>query len=513
MTIIDKIAKLINDGSGRVLAQTRWSTENKALAARVAMYRQYMDGDQDSGLNEQMRQLLNLKEGQDFNYNKCSDAVETITNRLQVLSMSADGVGGEAGAERANKWASDLLDWNYFDSLQIEVYDDAYRDGDGYLMVSWDNEARKPVFTREPAFDGESGMLVLHNRADPAVIEVAIKVWNETLDENKDVTRVNLYYADRVEKYIVREGQSEQYIDPDEPEVWPLPWVNPRTRAPIGVPVVQFPARGQGQQKDAHGMSKLKNIVPLQHGLNVTMHSMVGTALLGAFPVNVIIGYPAPAKVLPGMFYEIVPTDASGKTMRPGEEVANWLKSIRLDQIKGAALTPFIDTIMWFDNAISKTAHIPDPEGANISGEALKQRETNLLGEIRRAHIVLGNAWERVLRLAAAVQDAYGSEAAPVVQRWRAVWKDAQTRSETEKAQIINLVSKHLEGSDEIINQVGALLGLSEERIAEIKDQIEGSRDAQINALINQMPGFGSPAAQNGSITAAVGNGAVEPAL
>jgi hypothetical protein len=406
-----------------------------------------------------MRQLLNLKEGQDFNYNKCSDAVETITNRLQVLSMSADGVVGEAGAERANKWASDLLDWNYFDSLQIEVYDDAYRDGDGYLMVSWDNEARKPVFTREPAFDGESGMLVLHNRADPAVIEVAIKVWNETLDENKDVTRVNLYYADRVEKYIVREGQSERYIDPDEPEVWPLPWVNPRTRAPIGVPVVQFPARGQGQQKDAHGMSKLKNIVPLQHGLNVTMHSMVGTAL-----------------------------------------------------------TPFIDTIMWFDNAISKTAHIPDPEGANISGEALKQRETNLLGEIRRAHIVLGNAWERVLRLAAAVQDAYGSEAAPVVQRWRAVWKDAQTRSETERAQIINLVSKHLEGSDEIINQVGALLGLSEERIAEIKDQIEGTRDAQINALINQMPGFGSPAAVRdapgaNSVPRALVNGAVEPAL
>lgn len=484
MALLQTIADIVNQSAGKTLVQDKWQRDNAAIAEEVATHRRYLEGDQDSGLNAEMRALLNLTDRQDFNFNQCTAAVETLTNRLQVVSVVADGAGGDA-----DTWAADLLEWNFYDQLQSDLYDAVYRDGDSYVMVGWDEGEQMPVLTHELAFDGAAGMVVIHNRFDPSIIECAVKVWAETLDAQNDVHRVNVYFPDRVEKYVVNSGVAERYVDPEQPDQWPLPFVD-RSGAPIGVPVVQFPARAMGV--DGHGVSRLRDVVPLQHGLNVTMHSMVATGLLGAFPINVLIGYEAPKKVQPGMFWEIVPRDRDGKVIPPGEDVTRWLASIRLEQITGAVLTPFIDMIRFFTESVQRVANIPDYSGASQSGEALKQRESMLLGDIRRAHVTLGGAWERLLTLAAKVQNAYGSKQAPTPRRWRVNWKAAEVRNDMERAAIIERVAKHLEGSDEVVNQIGALLELDDARIGEIKAQMEESKSGALNAVLARMPGYGA---------------------
>jgi hypothetical protein len=426
--------------------------------------------------------------------------VNTLANRLEVISIAADpgkkseGDSGSAGStsasgsgkKTAETWASELLEWNDFDGLQINLYDAAIRDGDGYLMVGWDADEGMPVLTHELAFDGINGMLVIHNRYDDSIIDIAIKVWSETLNATTDIQRVNVYYPDRVEKYVVKNSGYEPFDDPAQPGVFPLPFVD-RQGKPIGVPVVQFPNRSI--QSGGYGVSKLRDVVPLQHALNVTMHSMVGTGLLGAFPINVFIGYDAPETVEPGMFYAIRPTK-DGKVMPPSIETAEWLKTIRIEQIKGAALTDYIKMVELFERTIEKVATIPNYNaGANQSGESMKQRESELLAEVRRAHVVFGGAWNRVLLLAAVVQNAYGSPA-PTVRRWRVIWKSGETRNDVERAQVLNGVAKYLEGSDEIIQQVGALLDLPKDRIEEIKKQIAEQKQNNARMLMDRMPGF-----------------------
>jgi hypothetical protein len=493
-TILKTIVDIVNEGKDITPAQQKWRDENEKRSKEVALYRRYIEGDQDSGLNEKMRKLLNLDSKQDFNFNQCGTAVATLSNRLEVISVAADlgrSAPGGASIETADSWASEVLQWNEFDGLQIDLYDAAIRDGDGYIMIGWDEDEKMPVLTHELAFDGTNGMLVIHNRYDAAIIDIAVKIWSETVDATTDVQRVNVYYPDRVEKYVVKQGGYAVYDDPAQPGMFPLPWVDRQGKS-IGVPIVQFPNRSI--QKGGHGVSKLRDVVPLQHALNVTMHSMVGTGLLGAFPINVFIGYTAPSVVEPGMFYEIAPTDANKKVMPPSADLAEWLKAIRIEQIKGASLTDYIKMVELFERVIEKVANIPNySQGANASGESMKQRESELLAEVRRAHVVFGAAWHRVLQLAAAVQNAYGSPA-PQVRRWRANWKSGETRNDVERSQVLSAVSKHLEGSDEMVRQIGALLDLSAERIEEIKAQMDSNRRSVTETLMNRMPGFGGSA-------------------
>lgn len=481
---LDAVIKILNETNPDKPAQEKWRLEEIERSKNVAKYRRYILGDQDSGLNDRMRKLLNLEQGQDFNFNNCAKAVHSISDRLQVIDVIGD-VGRKAPnrtgqAEASKLWVSEIRDWNYFDDLQVQLYEAVFRDDVSYVMVGWDDVEQMPVLTLEKAFDGTAGMLVISNRKDESIIDLAIKVWHETLDASNDLMRVNFYYPDRVEKYKVVNNAFEPYSDPDRPNEPVQPWTD-RQGAAIGVPVIRF-----------NGTNKLRDIVPLQHGINAIIHSMVGTAMLGAFPINVVFGFSAPENVEPGLWIEIVPKDKDGKRMTPTPELAEYFKMMRVDQLKSAGMTEYISTIKFFENAIEKVGNIPNNnQGANESGESRKQRESDLLAECRRAQVWLGNSWEQVFQTAAAVQTAYG-DAAPVVRRWRVIWKDPQTRNDLEQAQVLTALAKYFEGSDEMLRQSAALLDLTPERVEEIKQEQEKNKSAMTETILARMPGYGT---------------------
>lgn len=487
-TILDAVAAEINKRLEVPLAQDKWKNDNATLAAEVKRYRDYVAGKQDTGLNDRMRKMLNLQPDQHFNLNRCPEVVETLANRLQVTRMRAIMAAGVSD-KVLNDWLSEVMEYNYFDALQLDTHDAALRDGDSYVMNGWDEAAQLPVLTIEPAFDGVTGMLVVQNPRDATVIEAAAKIWTEAISTTEDMTRINIYLPGAVHKLQQVKGSITPYLE-DGSTDGIYPWVNGKNQ-PIGVPVVQFPARGFGTT--GHGKSKLKDVLPLQHGLNATMHSMVGVDLLSAFPINIMIGWNAPTTVEPGMFYEIVPTDAEGKRMKPSAEVAEWLKTIKIHTIQGAVLTEFIATVKFFEQAIDQVGNIPNyRSGSTESGEALKQREAALLGEVRRCHVSFGNAWRRVFELAVEIATVFGSKAPTAPQRWQVDWLTGETRSRLEQAQVISAVSKYLDGTDELIKQAGELLELSPERIDELIEQKEKSKEAGLQAMINQtMPNFG----------------------
>lgn len=481
---LDDVIKILNETNPSKPAQEKWRLEEIDRAKHVAKYRRYMLGDQDSGLNDRMRKLLNLEYGQDFNFNNCAKAVHNTSDRLQVVDIIGD-VGRKSPdrarqGEASKAWVSELRDWNYFDDLQVQLYEAVFRDDVSYIMVGWHDEEQIPVLTLEKAFDGTDGMLVISNRKDETIIDVAIKVWHETLDSTNDFMRVNVYYPDRVEKYKVVNNAVEVYTDPDRADEPAQMWVD-RQGQPIGVPIIRF-----------NGTNKLRDIVPLQHGINAIIHSMVGTAMLGAFPVRFTFGFQAPDKIEPGLFVEIVPRDKTGERMTPTPELAEYFKMMRVDSMPAAGMMEYISTIKFFENAIEKVGNIPNAnQGANESGESRKQRESDLLAECRRAQVWLGNSWEQVFQTAAAVQTAYG-DAAPIVRRWRVIWKDPQTRNDLEQAQVLSAVAKYFEGSDEMLRQSAQLLGLTPERIEEIKAEQEKNKASMTESILARMPTFGN---------------------
>lgn len=444
-----------------------WVSEQSDIAAKIALFRAYADGDHRSDLTAEMQSLLRI--GTDatldaFNDNYMDIIVQTMVDRLNVRAIEADT---DAGSE----WADGVLDANRFDGIQQDVHQAAVRDGHTYLMVSYDNDADALVLTPEPAFDGSYGMLSIHNETGSTIPDVAIKVWATTTASLADTVRLNVYYPDRIEKWVST-GSGGLGRFEVEGEAWPAPWVD-RAGQPLGVPVVKFANRPETYTDQ--GRSEIEDAIPLQDALNRTLYSMVMAAELSAFQIRYLFGMKPPAAVTPGMWiYSDVPLDTSEQALSIGV-------------LPVGDLSQYINMAQWLCGEMGKITRTPSPEfmgSSDASGEALKQREIGLLGKVRRFQVKGGNAWEDVMHTAHAIQSAYGSAKPPAVERFMCRWADAELRND---AVVIDNALKVADrvGQREFLRLIAPVYGWDENKI----DQIMTEKAQEAVASLAMLPG------------------------
>ena len=480
-----------------------WITDQDTRAQKVSLYRDYVEGDHDIYLTERMKKQLNLMDGARTVHNTLNDnymdvVVQTMVDRLEVTGLDAitdsanSGAGGtditpaQEGAtqpETAPKstpiedWLEQIMQYNRFDGLQIGVHEAAIRDGDTFLMVYWDNDAKAVRFSHEPAFDGNEGMLAIYKTASAQLPEACVKIWSEG-----DDTRLNIYYADRVEKYIVK-GTTDKVagtptpFDGDGDEDGVARWTNASGEG-IGLPVIHFRNRGKGYKQG--GESEIANAIPLQDALNRLMYSTIMAAELTAFQLRYAIGFDPPPNVAPGDWVTIKDPPAKDDRVETGT-------------YEQGELVPYLDTMRHLALEIGKITRTPAPEfmGADSSsGEALKQREIGLLGKVRRFQVTIGNAWEDVFEIAHHIQTAFGQEKPPDYSRLNTQWRDAEIRNDETTIKNIMLVADKI-GEKETLRQIGQVFGWDEAKIDELISEKKQDRTDNIAQLTNELtPNF-----------------------
>lgn len=388
-----------------------WAADQAARAAKVKLFREYAEGDHRAELTPEMAKMLRVDRNSStrFNDNYMDIVISTMGDRLTLTGFETD-------VDAATAWAMGLCEANRFDALQGDTTIAALRDADTYLMASWDNDEKRVVWTHEPAYDGSSGMLVHHDARGR--VQVALKVWQESRETLGDTTRVTVYYADRIERYISgADGGLMRYEEPGQPWPAPLLW----NGQPVGVPVVHIPNRGSSY--DPYGMSEIENAIPLQDALNRTLYSMVMTAELTGFGVRWAKGFKPPAGIMPGTWIVIGADGGLDK-----DQVAD------VGMLPQGEIMPYIQQAQWLTAEIGKITRTPAPEfmgSDNASGESLKQREIGLLGKVRRFQVNAGNRWEDFVRLSWRMQAAFGSPP-PEFKTIRAVWDEAELRNDKE---------------------------------------------------------------------------------
>lgn len=441
------------------LARDAWITDNRMRGEKVARFRRYVDGDFDASMTREMQEMLRIKRGGEFGANYCDMVVQTMADRLRVIGIVAD-------APAATTWGENVLNWNRFDGLQMDVHDSAIRDGDSYVMVSYDNAAQMPVLTHELAFDGVEGILVVHDRGDTGVIACAIKIWQVTRAHFADTLRVNFYYADRIERYLMPNsgvGLLMPFSADGQPAV--LDWTLP-DGSPIGVPIVQFSNRKRGDT--GYGLSEIENAIPLQDALNRTLHSMVMAAELSAFQVRYVVGFKPPAAIVPGMMMSVNagsdPTTGQPKT--PSEGQIKWFDSIRVGAFEQGEIGPFIEQAQFLIDQIRTTTRTPNPEalGSGVSGESRKQAEIGLIGKCQRFQVKAGNSWENMMALAARTQMAFGAVRPPEATRWDCRWKPAELRDDAVMVDTVLKLREYL-SPQVVLRLTAGATGLSEDEI------------------------------------------------
>jgi hypothetical protein len=448
----------------KTLVRDEWLTETDDWGDRVKLFRDYYDGNHRSKLTGNMKRMLRISgDAHDqFNENYCGLVVDTYADRLLVERMQGD-------SDEATDWATELMDANRFDGLQMDIHEATIRDGDTFVLLEYDNETDRVVFSHEPCWDGETGMIAVYDRRLKNIL-IAVKVWYEGLD---DARRVNFYYPDRVEKYICDESGygMQPYVDDSTDERGIAEWL------PGVVPVIHY--RNRMRTMTQYGISELASVVPLQDALNRGLMSMVMTAELTAFLIRVAKGFEPPAEVSPGMWITI------GAEGLSNDQVADAFT------LEPGGIVPFIDQANHLIEQIATISRTPLPTtlgGDSASGEALKQRESGLLAKVRKAQVKVGNAHEDLMRMAVVLHNTFSGTRAPV-SNWRCVWRDAQVRNEAQMIQNA-LAVRDIVGERETLRLIAEVYGYGMGKQEEIQQEKQAQTAQAMSALAGSLPGF-----------------------
>lgn len=276
-----------------------WAVEDiKARAETIGLYRRYYDGLHrmpwaTPKWNVAFRELF-LR----FRDNLCARVIDSKADRLQLEGITAgDGDGDQAlNAAIETVWQREMLE-----TRQGEIHKSALKDGDAYIIV-WPNEQNVARWFIQRG----DRMAVKYKDEPQGEIERAAKLWpvkEYTKTDQKCNWRLNIYYEDRIERFIT--GQEHVSTDvPEKPEKWeefvpaqsedyedddegaPQPgYVVPNDFQ--RVPVFPFP---NNADTNSYGRSELKDVIPIQDALNKSVANMLVAGEFVSWPQRYLIG-------------------------------------------------------------------------------------------------------------------------------------------------------------------------------------------------------------------------------
>lgn len=467
----------LSEARRKQLEDIRWALDTLRKRTEVAArYRGYYDGDgQPSMMDEERRREVFGHLFHAFRLNLCTPVVDALADRLQISGFSeeragvGESAGDQAGEESANTPGSapaessarsgdreDPADvvWrrNRMHAQAGRVHQESIACGDSYVIVWPDGDGRATLYVQS-AHDA----CVRYSKDLPGEIIMAAKRW--TLPDGS--RRLNLYYRDRLEKYMApgNESKDEPKADSyqmhaDEAEVWPLP--NEWDR----VPVFHF---ANNAPLGDFGASELREAVSVQDMVNKSVLDVLVGSEFQAFRQRYAIGLEVPIDPVTGApKKDALRAGAERLLLFAGEDV-------KVGEFGAMDLTQVIE--LWRQGAVAMAQVTGTPvhhfvmATGLVSGESQKTAEGRLDTKVKDRTRDFGEAWARVMALAVLIDTgrdiSYGTN-----------WADTKPRNEKEAWEVAE-IKKSLGVSE---RQLLSELGYTPE-------QIEGfARDAPLSA-------------------------------
>lgn len=490
------------------IAYLSWlAAEDTAEAKWVRTLRDYTSGNQPIRLTDRQKEFLGIRkpkrpaqnqpsklslrmqeldnDSDMYDHNLCKLVIASVTERLKWKGFSPlEDESKSAATTNLITMAHQWWSANRMDAIQDEVYEAALRDGESYLLVDWDPATQAPRWTLNFKFDGTQGVK-LHRDPSTNTVIFASKRW-QTFDLSNPgqsgYTRLNLYFPDRVEKYIddkakdvmgtingqqLQLGWAEHKDDPAEP--WPIPWISTEGQ-PLGLAVIPFINPGG---------SEIEDMVGLQDMLNKSDVDLIAAADGAGFRILYAAGIDA----------VIDPTTGQEKTISvsPGQMIRFSNPAARLAAVEAGGIESELAACRYFIESIAGITRTPQylfqAQGADQpSGESLKMQETGLVHKTKRKQGVFGNAWEDVITLSAQLNNKYLPAFSVPIMRVQTEWASPERQDETEA--LDNALKKSNVGIPN--EQIWAELGYEPQQIeafkkAESKLAQERLREARLN--------------------------------
>lgn len=215
--------------------------------------------------------------GEKFRFNFAKIPVDAVVERLEIAAVTVPSSPTLTQVLQRKVWdANELLE------EAPQLHRKVCTHGDGFAMV-WDGdeEGEVDVFYQSPLT-----CRIVYRTSNPRKVDFVIKVWslgNGTSEGDPGQMRADLYYADRIERWITQpklKGDKESdwvhYVDDDEPTVtlvtedgevevenWPLE--NPYGRVPFFHFRVGGRPYGLPEHLQAYGPQEALNKILVSH--------------------------------------------------------------------------------------------------------------------------------------------------------------------------------------------------------------------------------------------------------
>ena len=473
-------------------AANSWSATIVKKGARVRKYRRYERGDHDADITTQMKKMLRLKTDdadlEDLNDNYMRIVIDKMAGRLHLTTITP---GGEAeNNQQAADWINEITARNDFDALQGELFRGAIRDGDSYALIDPSNM----TWSAEPAYDGHSGIVAIFDPTSKQPLW-ACKLWSEADDQNQlledsDTAQTNM----RVVVY-----------EPNRITYW-TGGVNGRDVSPISdavgtseeiwqygkIPLVHY--ANQRDNYTDYGESEIRPAIPLQNILNRTLYSMTMASELSAFKIYYAIGLEIDRDgIVPGSILNLVMKDDAGNIVYDlTAEQVEFLKTVKIGELGGTDLSQYTGEIDKVVREISQATQTPiygvTTEG-NLSGEALKQLETGLIGKIYRFQNENNGAIKRLFTMSAELQNIYqnGLPSAPMLDDVNIVWQSPEILDVNARLNVLIAMREKTAGlwpDSWYREQIGGLLGMKPGQITAEGELAQAQQSGFIESLV-----------------------------
>ena len=370
--------------------------------------------------------------------------VDSISDRLEI-----EGFEFYTPAKTLEKNLDLLLKKTRFDSLQKQVHNAALRDGSAYIVCQ-----KSPLGEISMHLNTADIFEVVRDEENPNYIIGAVKFWHTC-----DGQRLNIYYADRVERYL----------NPRVAEFDALYVTRGKVKTDSFVPYTEdgadfiqkhgftkLPVFAFINNPDNRflGISELVSVLPIQKTLNTSLINLLVASEAWALPTRYLLGFqadydkngnPVPLKI------------ESGGTWVFGDN------EIKIGQLDGADLTQQLAVMNDFRIEISRISGIPlhllGLSSDYPSGESLKVAERSLIGKVTDKQVQFGNAWEDLSSLLINLPESNYLETD---------WCDPAPVSPLEEAQICQLET---EATKQKLENLKTAIDMGLIKITDIKDQ------------------------------------------
>ena len=376
----------------------------------------YYDGTVGEVFGSRTMKRLLRKQGKPFKANVIKSVVDSVADRLELLSLSV--VGNDPTAQGR---LDAIMRSNAIDFEASNIHHRACEFGDAFVLV-W--EGVEPGDDPVVNYISPMSMRLIYDRDNPRRKSYAVHAWSEKspLGESADVWRVNLLYRDRIERWTTAPGTK-----PEDAEAWveaPADRENPDSWVvdnPYGeVPVFHFrnsTPYGVPRHFDGYGSQDAVNKLIISHMSTVDFH---------IFPQRYALTEPGEADDEFAIDddediidFEADPTNDPGDPARhgiksgPGE--VWWLKNVKsVGEFAAADADAFMKPLGMYLRLMAQTTktplHLVDESGDEPSGESRRRKEAPLTKAVKDYSKMFGAVWGELASFALKVDGFDGRD-------------------------------------------------------------------------------------------------------